>query len=138
MIDSPSLRRFRNVMSPIEASESLSIVNKPFASSKCSTKCSDVGIWPAVQLVANSAVAGLLAEGATVPFVARYRKEATGSLDEVAITAIRDGLARRTELEKRRTSILASLEERDLLVPELARRIAAREPLHVSFDPVLE
>ena len=51
-----------------------------------------------------SAVAELLAEGCTVPFIARYRKEKTGSLDEVAITAIRDGLARVEELEKRRDS----------------------------------
>ena len=57
------------------------------------------------------AVAGLLAENATVPFIARYRKEATGSLDEVAITNIRDRLEQLGELDKRREAILESLEK---------------------------
>nr|MCU0585592.1 RNA-binding transcriptional accessory protein [Desulfobacterales bacterium] len=57
------------------------------------------------------AVAALLSEEATVPFIARYRKEATGSLDEVAITAVRDKLAQLAELDKRREAILASLEK---------------------------
>ena len=61
------------------------------------------------------AAAGLLEEGGTVPFIARYRKEATGSLDEVQITAIRDRLARLAELDKRREAILRSLKERELL-----------------------
>ncbi|HWQ08658.1 MAG TPA: Tex-like N-terminal domain-containing protein, partial [Holophaga sp.] len=56
---------------------------------------------------------------ATVPFVARYRKEATGSLDEVAVAAIRDRLEELAELDKRRQAILSSLEERGLLTPEL-------------------
>ena len=59
-----------------------------------------------------SAVAKLLEEGATVPFIARYRKEATGSLDEVAVTSIRDRLNQLMELDKRREAILSSLEER--------------------------
>src|ERR1700674_5817350 len=62
----------------------------------------------------------LLAQGATVPFIARYRKEATGSLDEVAITAIRDRLVGLADLEQRRDSILTSLSERSLLTPALA------------------
>ena len=53
--------------------------------------------------------AAMIAEGATVPFIARYRKEVTGSLDEVAITAIRDRLQQLEELENRRTAILKSL-----------------------------
>src|SRR5512138_3735263 len=65
------------------------------------------------------AVAVLLEEGGTVPFIARYRKEATGSLDEVTVTAVRDRLEQLAELDKRREAILASLEERDLLTPEL-------------------
>jgi uncharacterized protein len=48
------------------------------------------------------ATAGLLEEGGTVPFIARYRKEATGLLDEVAVTAIRDRLAQLAELDQRR------------------------------------
>ena len=52
------------------------------------------------------ATAVLIAEGATVPFISRYRKEATGSLDEVAITAIRDRLEQLAELDKRRAAIV--------------------------------
>ncbi len=73
--------------------------------------------------------ADLLGEGATVPFIARYRKETTGSLDEVAITAIRDRLAQLEELDKRREAILKSLEERELLTDELGEKIARAETL---------
>jgi protein Tex len=66
----------------------------------------------------------LLAGGATVPFIARYRKEATGSLDEVAIAGVRDGWARLVELDRRREAILGSLEERALLDDDLRRRVA--------------
>src|SRR5690348_7371629 len=71
------------------------------------------------------AVAALLAEAATVPFIARYRKEATGSLDEVAITAIRDRLAQLHELDQRRQAILKSLEERNLLTDDLRQKVNA-------------
>ncbi len=70
------------------------------------------------------ATADLLAGGGTVPFIARYRKETTGSLDEVAITAIRDRLAQLAELDKRRAAILLSLRERELLTDELESRLA--------------
>jgi len=85
--------------------------------------------------------AGLLEEGATVPFIARYRKEATGSLDEVIVTAIRDRMAQLKELEKRRTSILNSLEERELLTDELKEKILAAqgmtalEDIYLPFRP---
>ena len=75
------------------------------------------------------ATSRLLAEGATVPFIARYRKEATGTLDEVAVTAIRDRMMQLVELEERRTSILKSLEERKLLTEELKAAIAGAETL---------
>ena len=78
--------------------------------------------------------AQMIAEGATVPFIARYRKEVTGSLDEVAITAIRDRLQQLEELETRRTAILKSLEERNLLTDELQESIAAAETLSVLED----
>ena len=81
-----------------------------------------------------SATALLLGEGATVPFISRYRKEATGSLDEVAVTAVRDRLAQLAELDKRREAILKSLAERDLLTDELQGRIAAAETLAVLED----
>ena len=79
-------------------------------------------------------VAALLEEGATVPFVARYRKEATGSLDEVAITAIRDRLEQLMELDKRREAIVKSLEERGLLTDELKEKIGGAESLTVIED----
>jgi uncharacterized protein len=78
--------------------------------------------------------AAMLAEGATVPFIARYRKEVTGSLDELAITAIRDRLQQLEELENRRTAILKSLTERNLLTPELEEKIAAAETMSVLED----
>jgi len=74
-------------------------------------------------------VAALLDDGATVPFIARYRQEATGSLDEVQITAIRDRRGELAELEKRRTAILASLGERDLLTADLAQAISGAADL---------
>lgn len=76
-----------------------------------------------------TATARLLSDGATVPFIARYRKEATGSLDEVALTGIRDRLAALVELDQRRAAILKSLEERNLLTPELSAAIAGAETL---------
>ena len=81
-----------------------------------------------------SATAELLAQDATVPFIARYRKEATGSLDEVAITAIRDRLAQLEDLDKRRESILKSLEERELLTEELKAKILDAETMSVLED----
>lgn len=63
----------------------------------------------------------LLSEGCTIPFIARYRKEATGTLDEVAIAEIRNLLNQMTELDKRRNAILSSLKERELLTPELEK-----------------
>ncbi|HJW85837.1 MAG TPA: Tex family protein, partial [Candidatus Brocadiaceae bacterium] len=80
------------------------------------------------------ATALLFDEGATIPFIARYRKEATGSLDEVAIGAIRDRLSKLIELDKRREAILKSLEERGQLTDELKEKIAAAESLTVLED----
>jgi len=80
------------------------------------------------------AAAALLSEGATVPFIARYRKEATGSLDEVVITAIRDRLAQLAELDKRREAILKSLEERAQLTDVLKDAITAAESMTVLED----
>lgn len=76
----------------------------------------------------------LLEEGSTVPFIARYRKEATGSLDEVAITAIRDRLGQLKDLDARREAILKSLEERGLLTEELKKRIMQAETLTTLED----
>lgn len=80
------------------------------------------------------ATATLIEEGATVPFIARYRKEATGSLDEVAVTAIRDRLDQLGELDKRREAILKSLEERGQLTDELRENVLAAETMAVLED----
>ncbi|MCE5231534.1 RNA-binding transcriptional accessory protein [bacterium] len=80
------------------------------------------------------AVATLLAEEATVPFIARYRKEATGEMDEVQIAAVRDRLEQLAELDKRREAILKSLEERELLTDALKAQIQAAEVLAVLED----
>ncbi len=79
-------------------------------------------------------VAALLAEDATVPFIARYRKEATGSLDEVAITAIRDRLEQLAELQKRREAILKSLEDNGHLTAELRAAVDAAETMSALED----
>ncbi len=83
------------------------------------------------------AVSELLAGGATVPFIARYRKEVTGSLDEVAVAAVRDRMAQLAELDKRRDSILASLSERGLLDHALRSRVMEAETLPALEDVYL-
>ena len=87
------------------------------------------------------ATVGLLDDGATVPFLARYRKEVTGGLDEVSITSIRDRLAQLRELDKRRAAILSSLEEQDKLTDDLqvkidaARTMTELEDLYLPYRP---
>ena len=83
------------------------------------------------------ATVGLLDDGATVPFIARYRKEATASLDEVAITSIRDRLSKLRELWDRREAILASLEERGLLTEELRKAVLSAESMATLEDVYL-
>ena len=80
------------------------------------------------------ATSRLLDEDATIPFISRYRKEVTGSLDEVAVTAIRDRLAQLRTLDDRRMAILKSLDERGLLTDELKGKITAAEKLAVLED----
>ena len=83
----------------------------------------------------------LLEQGATIPFIARYRKEVTGSLNEVQITAIRDLLVKLKELDKRREAILASINEQGKLTPELEQQILAAanmtelEDLYLPYKP---
>ena len=77
------------------------------------------------------AVSDLLDQGSTVPFIARYRKEATGSLDEVAIATIRDRMAHLIELDKRRESILKTLAESGKLTDELRYKILIAESVAV-------
>ena len=80
------------------------------------------------------AVLELLGEGATVPFMARYRKEATGSLDETQITAIRDRLVQLQELDKRRQTILKTIEKSGKLTDELKEKILAAATMAVLED----
>lgn len=83
----------------------------------------------------------LLDDGATVPFLARYRKEVTGNLDEEVIRSIRDKTESYRELEKRRTSILSVLEEQKNLTPELeqavrhADTLSRLEDLYLPYRP---
>jgi len=83
----------------------------------------------------------LLGEGATVPFIARYRKEATGSLDEMEIAAIRDRLAQLDALDKRRATVLKSLQEQEKLTEELRKAVleagslSELEDLYLPFRP---
>lgn len=65
----------------------------------------------------------LLEEGSTVPFIARYRKEATGELNEVEINAVREAFEKQKEVEKRKEAILKSIEEQGKLTPELRSKI---------------
>lgn len=81
-----------------------------------------------------AATALLLDEGATIPFIARYRKEATGSLNEVVIAQIRDRLTQLRELDKRREAILKSIEEQGKLTPELKKKIEAAETMTALED----
>jgi uncharacterized protein len=81
-----------------------------------------------------AATARLLAEGATVPFIARYRKEATGGLDEVAVTAIRDRMTQMVEVEQRREAIVKSLSERNLLTEALQVSLGAADTLSALED----
>lgn len=83
----------------------------------------------------------LLDEGATVPFISRYRKEATGSLDEVQVAAVRDRFQQLRELDKRREAILKALAALDKLTPELevqinaAENIATIEDIYLPYKP---
>ncbi len=80
-------------------------------------------------------------EGGTVPFIARYRKEATGNLDEVAIGAIQERIAYFRELEERRETISRTIRELGKLTPALEKQIEAEldrsklEDLYLPYKP---
>ncbi|MBL7884972.1 MAG: RNA-binding transcriptional accessory protein, partial [Bacteroidia bacterium] len=80
------------------------------------------------------ATVSLLDEGATIPFISRYRKEMTGSLDEVQVAAIRDEIERLRALEKRREAIFESIESQGKLTPELIQQLNAAETLSTLED----
>lgn len=87
------------------------------------------------------AVAEMLAEGATIPFIARYRKEKTNSMDEVMIARIRDRIDQLQELDKRKESVISSIEKQGKLTPELTQQIvgaqtlAELEDIYLPFKP---
>jgi uncharacterized protein len=76
----------------------------------------------------------LFDEGATVPFIARYRKEMTGQLDEVQILAIKEQYQKFQEVEKRREAILKSIEEQGKLTPELRKKLESTYVLQTLED----
>jgi len=88
-----------------------------------------------------NAVAQLLAEGSTIPFISRYRKEMTGSMDEVIITTIRDRIEQLQELDKRRETVISSIEKQGKLTPELmsavimAQTLAELEDIYLPYRP---
>jgi uncharacterized protein len=83
----------------------------------------------------------LLDGGNTIPFIARYRKEATGGLDEIALRAVEDALTKARELAQRKTTILKTIDQQGALTPELRRQIEtctdkqALEDLYLPFKP---
>ena len=81
-----------------------------------------------------AAVLDLLSQGSTIPFIARYRKEATDSLDEVEIALIRDRSVQLEELDRRRDVILKSLRDQEKLTEDLAEKIDRAENLQVLED----
>ena len=88
----------------------------------------------AIQAKQVKATLSLLDEGGTVPFISRYRKELTGSLDEVAIAAIRDRAGQLRDLDKRKEAILKSLKEQEKLTPELEQQVNAAETMAILED----
>jgi protein Tex len=119
-------------------------------SSTLTSPVSDVAQHKIVQLLAKelavgshqvAAAVGLLDEGATVPFVARYRKEVTGNLDDTQLRTLEERLLYLRELEGRRTAILASIEEQGKLTSEVRTAVEAAvtkqvlEDLYLPFKP---
>lgn len=88
-----------------------------------------------------STTLALLDEGATIPFISRYRKEMTGSLDEVQITAIRDRIQQLRDLDKRKEAILKSIQDQGKLTPELealvkgAETMSSLEDIYLPYKP---
>lgn len=85
--------------------------------------------WVGIQEIQAINTIQLLNEGGTVPFISRYRKESTGSLDEVQIESVKDAKEKMEELLKRKETILKTIQEQDLLMPDLKKRIED------CFDP---
>ncbi len=87
-----------------------------------------------ISLSQAQAAVNLLDEGNTIPFIARYRKEATGSLDEEQLRTIEERLAYLRNLEQRRQEIIASITEQEKMTPELEQALNAAEKLQTLED----
>src|SRR3989339_796807 len=96
--------------------------------------CSKIAAEQGLKITQVQAVAELIEQGATIPFIARYRKEATGSLDEVVVTTIRDRVDQLKELDDRKEAVLKSLEQHGHLNDELREKVLASETLAVLED----
>ncbi|HVX63661.1 MAG TPA: Tex-like N-terminal domain-containing protein, partial [Pirellulales bacterium] len=83
----------------------------------------------------------LLDAGNTIPFIARYRKEATQGLDEIALRGVEDGLSKARELAQRKTTILKTIDQQGALTPELRAQIEActdkqtLEDIYLPYKP---
>ena len=103
--------------------------------------CSTIAAELEISVASVTAVIELLGESATVPFIARYRKERTGGLDEVQIRAIEERQTYLTEIEERRETILSTIEGLGKLTPELKKQIemattkSALEDLYLPYKP---
>jgi uncharacterized protein len=108
-------------------------MNAPTAESHFATIAAELG----VRHQQVQATVSLLDDGATMPFIARYRKEGTGALDEVAVMTIRDRMAQLREMDERRDAMLSSLEARGLLTDELRGQLLAAPTLAEMEDAYL-
>ncbi|NOU05196.1 MAG: RNA-binding transcriptional accessory protein, partial [Hyphomicrobiaceae bacterium] len=94
-----------------------------------------------VQVSQVNATVELLAEGATVPFIARYRKEKTGGLDDTQLRKLNERLEYLRDLEDRRSTVLKSIDEQGKMTPELKRSIldadnkVALEDIYAPYKP---
>src|SRR5690606_22600164 len=108
----------------------------------------DLGRWVeqiskefALQSKHVKAVADLLIEGSTIPFIARYRKEMTGTMHEVQITNVRDRIKQLRELDKRKEAVISPIEKQGKLTPELlgpivnAETLAEVEDIDLPYQP---
>lgn len=114
---------------------------KPFPCFDLEQTVSEIAAALGVSAAQVRAAVGLLDEGNTIPFIARYRKEATRGLDEVALRRIEDALAAARELAQRKATILKTIHEQGLLTPQLQKQIESctdrqlLESLYLPFKP---
>jgi uncharacterized protein len=120
----------------------LAIFEAPFSVKRMNSRYSSlIASELSVSVRQVAATLDLMGEGATIPFIARYRKEATGSLDELQLTQIRDRAVQLEALDKRRESIIGSLAERNLLSDALkaavegAQTLAELEDIYLPYRP---